>query len=60
MPKVLCMTGMAIAILILVIFLLDLAVKIPLQRANVVMDIVFVICAAGLAYLSWATLQEQD
>ena len=29
MPKVLCLTGMVIAILILVLFLLDLAVKFP-------------------------------
>ena len=60
MPKVLCMTGMVIAILILVIFLLDLAVKFPFQRTNLVMDIVFVLCATGLGYISWSTLREQD
>ncbi len=60
MPKVLCMTGMVIAILILVLFLLDLAVKFPFQRTDMWMDIVFVTCAAGLAYLSWSTLREQD
>lgn len=60
MPKVLCMTGMVIAILILVIFLLDLAVKVPLQRSSPLMDIVFILCAIGLGYLSWSTLQEQD
>jgi len=60
MPKVLCMTGMVIAILILVIFFLDLVVKVPLQRTNPVMDVVFILCAIGLGYLSWSTLREQD
>ena len=60
MPKVLCMTGMVIAILILVLVLLDLALKIPFQRISTAMDVVFVICAVGLGYLSWATLREQD
>ncbi len=60
MPKVLCMTGMVIAILILVLFLLDLAVKFPFARISMMMDIVFVLCAVGLGYLSWSTLREQD
>ena len=60
MPKVLCLTGMVIAILILVLFLLDLAVKFPFQRINAMMDITFVLCAIGLGYISWATLREQD
>ena len=60
MPKVLCMTGMAISILILLLFVLDLAVKFPFQRINTMMDIVFVVCALCLGYLSWATLREQD
>ncbi len=60
MPKVLCMSGMVIAILILVLFLLDLAVAFPFQRINAVMDITFVVCALGLGYLSWSTFREQD
>jgi uncharacterized membrane protein YwaF len=60
MPKVLCMTGMVIAILIVLLFLLDLAVKFPFQRVSLLMDIVFVLCGATLGYLSWATLREQD
>lgn len=60
MPKVLCMSGMVIAILILVLFLMDLAVAFPFRRINTVMDITFVICAVGLGYLSWSTLREQD
>lgn len=60
MPKVLCMTGMVISILILVLFLLDLAVKFPFDRFSMPMDIVFVVCALGLGFLSWMTLREQD
>ncbi len=60
MPKVLCMTGMVIAILILVLFLLDLAVAFPFKRISVFMDIMFVACAVGLGFLSWSTLREQD
>ena len=60
MPKALCMTGMAIALLVLVLFVLDLALKWPFQRASWPMDLAFVCCATGLGYLSWATLREQD
>jgi hypothetical protein len=51
---------MVIAILILVLFLLDLAVKFPFQRINWMMDVTFVLCAVGLGYISWTTLREQD
>ena len=60
MPKVLCLTGMVIAILIMVLFLLDLAVAFPFKRFDIVMDIAFVLCAVTLGYLSWSTLREQD
>ena len=60
MPKVLCLTGMVIAILILVLFLLDLAVAFPFRRSSMMMDISFVFCAVGLGYISWSTLREQD
>jgi hypothetical protein len=54
------MTGMVIAILILVLFLLDLAVAFPFDRISTFMDITFVICAAALGYISWSTLREQE
>lgn len=60
MPKVLCISGIVIAVLILILFSLDLAVSFPFQRVNVTMDIVFMVCALGLAYLGWSTLREQD
>ena len=60
MPKALCLTGMVIAIVVFLLFLLDLIVKVPFQRANLVMDVVFVLCAAALAFISWTTFREQD
>jgi hypothetical protein len=59
MPKALTILGMIVAILLLIVFALDLAVGIPFSKASQTMDIVFVICALLLAYLSWATLREQ-
>ena len=60
MPKALCLTGMVIAIVVLLLFLLDLILKVPFQRANLVMDVVFVLCAGTLGFISWTTFREQD
>ena len=60
MPKALCILGMAVAILVLLIFSLDLALGIPFSRASWLLDAVFAACAAVLGYLSWATLREQS
>ena len=66
MPKVLCMTGMAIAALILLLFLFDLLVGVigyeaiaPFRSASKLMDILFIIGSAILGYLSWSTFKEQ-
>ena len=59
MPKALCWTGIGVAIIILVFFLLDLAIAIPFNRTSWFMDAAFVLSAVALAYLSWTTLREQ-
>lgn len=59
MPKALCIAGMVVAILVLVLFLLDLAVGLPFKRASVTLDVIFVISALILGYLSLTTLREQ-
>jgi len=59
MPKALSISGMVIAVLIFILFVLDLALAFPFQRSSMMMDIVFVICALGLGYLSWTTFKEQ-
>jgi hypothetical protein len=66
MPKALCLIGMVMAILVLIIFLADLGLGLgglidlaPFRYASLTMDIIFVISAAALAYVAWATFREQ-
>lgn len=66
MPKVLCIAGMVISVLIILLFLTDFLLNMfgavslaPFKGASGLMDIVFVLCGAGLGYLSWLTFKEQ-
>ncbi len=58
MTKGLTIFAMVIAVLVLVLFALDLAVGIPFRKANMMLDIVFTISALGLGYISWSTFNE--
>jgi hypothetical protein len=62
MPKALCMTGMAVAILIAILFTFDLLAPLtmaPFRRASVPMDVAMLVCAAILGVASWLTFREQ-
>jgi len=59
MPKALCIFGAVVAVLLFLVFALDLAAKFPFGRVNLLMDIGFIACSAMLGYLSWMTLREQ-
>jgi hypothetical protein len=59
MPKALCVVGAIIAILLLLMFGLDFVAGIPFSRVSSTMDIVFLLCALLLGYLSWTTLMDQ-
>jgi hypothetical protein len=59
MPKALAVSGMVVAALLVLMFGLDLAVRVPFDRASQSMDIAFLICAAMLGYMSWSTFREQ-
>jgi protein-S-isoprenylcysteine O-methyltransferase Ste14 len=60
MPKVLCIAGMVVAVLVAILFILDLAVPTMMfRRASILMDIVMIICALALGVVSWLTLKEQ-
>lgn len=66
MPKALCLIGLVIASLVLLIFLLDLVLGLgglttmaPFRFASVLMDIIFMVAAGGLAYVAWLTYREQ-
>jgi len=59
MPKALCIVGIVVAVLLLLVFGLDLAISFPFGRGSLVIDIAFLSCAAGLGWLGWTTLKEQ-
>jgi hypothetical protein len=59
MPKALCIVGIAVAVLLLLVFALDLAVAIPFGRDNLWMDIGLTVCSIIMGYLGWATLRQQ-
>ena len=67
MAKGMCISGIVIAALIALVFLVDLLLSLsegtkawaPFRGANQMIDIVFVVSAAILGYLSWSTLKEQ-
>ena len=58
MPKALAISGMVVAVLLSLIFLLDLAAGIPFKKASTMMDIGFLLCSLALGYLSWSTWRE--
>ncbi|MEM7313557.1 MAG: hypothetical protein AAF497_10445 [Planctomycetota bacterium] len=58
MAKGLTIMSVVIAVLILILFGLDLAIGFPFRKANMMLDIVFVICSIGLGYISWSTYRE--
>jgi len=59
MPKALCLVGSVVAVLLLLVFGLDLAVGFPFHRKSMMMDVGCLLCAAALGYLSWTTFKEQ-
>lgn len=59
MPRVLTIVGMAVAVLLLLLFGADLAVRLPFGRPNLMVDVLFLLAAAMLGYMSWSTFREQ-
>jgi hypothetical protein len=65
MPKALCLIGLVFSILVALIFLADIVLgsmnseSAPLRMTSMVMDILFILAAAGIAYASWTTYREQ-
>jgi len=58
MSKAMPILGMVVAGLVGLAFLLDLAVGIPFDGANWVMDVGALLAAAILGYLSWDALRD--
>ncbi len=59
MPKALCIVGLVVAVLLLALFGLDMATGVPFGGLGMVPNVGFIVIAAILGYLSWATLREQ-
>ena len=67
MAKGMCISGLVIAALIMLVFLVDLLAGMsegtkflaPFKGANPTLDIVLILCAAALGYMSWSTFREQ-
>jgi hypothetical protein len=59
MPKALCYTGAAIALLLLLMFGMDMAVGMPFGGVSKTMDVAMIVAAVLLGYMSWATLRER-
>jgi len=64
MPKALTIMGLAVSVLMLLLFVLDLIgyflfpAMAPFRGASLVMDVTFAICAVVLGYLSWSTYKD--
>ena len=66
MPKALCLTSLAIAVLVLLLFASDMILQLagmttiaPLSGASMIMDAAFSFAAIIMAVLSWITYREQ-
>jgi hypothetical protein len=58
MPKVLSISGLVVAVFLLLVFGLDLALQFPFGGANKVMDVGFLVSALLLGYLSWSAFRD--
>jgi hypothetical protein len=60
MPKVLTAIGLAVSGLVLLVFLLDLPpLRLTFGGFSLWMDILFIVGAGILGYLSWTAFREQ-
>jgi len=57
--KIMTMIGMVAAVLLGVVFTLDLAIGIPFGKASMWMDICMLVCSLILGFLSWTVHREQ-
>jgi hypothetical protein len=68
MPKVLCIAGAVVAVLLVLVFVLDMAIGFPfrLPPSKDFMEAfwlrlpegIMVLCAGALGYVSWATYRQ--
>jgi hypothetical protein len=63
MPRLLCLTGLIVASLVFLLFLLDLGMSVMgmggiFWYPSLLMDIVFIICSGLLGYMAWTAWRE--
>jgi len=58
MPKGLCVTGIAVAALLILLFALDVSLGFPFRGASTSMDVAMIVSGGILGYISWSTLRE--
>lgn len=59
MPKSLTFVGMIVSSLVIILFGADLAIGFPFQKASITMDVIYLLCAGMLGYMSWNSFREQ-
>lgn len=59
MSKVMCLFSTVVSALLFLVFVLDIAAGVPFKKANTLMDIIFIICSAGVIALSILCLRKQ-
>ena len=60
MAKGLTITALALAVLTLVLFGMDLAISVPFNKQSIFLDVAFVICALAIGFLGYSTWRELD
>jgi len=58
MPRALSISGIVVAILLVLVFGFDLALSFPFGKASTTMDVGFLLSALLLGYVSWSALRE--
>ncbi|MGC4007357.1 MAG: hypothetical protein QM811_31230 [Pirellulales bacterium] len=58
MAKGFAIFGMVVAIILLLVFGLDLTIAIPFDRISTVADVLFVLASLSLGFLSFLTFRE--
>jgi hypothetical protein len=51
--------GLVLSLILALVFALDLAIRVPFNRTNLLMDVGFLACSLILGFLSWSTLRER-
>ncbi|MBE6428525.1 MAG: hypothetical protein E7028_08115 [Planctomycetaceae bacterium] len=59
MSKILCLFSLVLSVILMVVFILDLSMKVPFKGESMMFDIVFLTAALVLGVLSVLTFREQ-